>query len=286
MRNFRLLVVLVFAVLGGCNSLFPKTAALEKIHDAYRYEFARTALSDAFEKICSNTKLEDSFPVTRAEINAFRSKYGSDSPEAAHLTVLEGMIYLQMTQFGLARAYQGEVQAAGGKLTSGTGDKVRDALFAENYASLVEGWEATCDGEAAYNNVPLMNAAKALDTAATSLQSRLSGYTSKNKLASSEIDQGALYLMASAVQFRRSQLSFTEDAKCGESNCNETSVQEAKRDLRGAVCQMMPMLTEAEQSGLAIEKLKETSVVGRLRYVVIYRDARNASGLKSCDRVL
>ncbi|WP_417682715.1 hypothetical protein [Roseibium sp.] len=283
MRILRLIAVLAFAGLGGCVVVFPKTGALDKVHEAYRHEFASLAFTSPQSDFCTASERVDGFPVTRTEINAFRAKYGDDSPEAAHLTVLEGMIYLQMTQFGLARAYETQVQAAGAKLTSGTGEKVRDALFAETYGSLVSGWEATCNGAVHYTNRRILReSATKLSAPADNIEARLKAYTKEKTLAATEVDEGALYLMATAIRFRSNKIVFLQEAACGENGCSDPEISQAKGELGSAVCQMAPMLTADERSGLALENLNTEKVQGRLRYVVIYRDARALAGNPEC----
>ncbi len=276
---------LAIAVLSGCTIAFPKTAALEDVHRAYREEFATNFQKVLVRESCNeDEKRDDGFTKTRAEIDAFRSKYGKDGAVAAHLTVLEGMIYLQMNQFGLAGAYQDEVAAAGRKLTSGTGNKTRDALFAASYGSLVSGWKATC--ESSGSQVTSRDLATKLASSADEIEKQLNIYKDGSKLAPIEVDQGALYLMATALRFRQNQVAKTRQSVCYRKTpeeCKAKSFSAAKNDLFHSVCQMQSFLTEDETSGLATEKLDLGSLTGRLRFAEIYRTARAEVGPRDCS---
>lgn len=278
-----LLFVGASLILSGCVGVFPKTAALEDVQRAYRTEFTQHVGAVSGLDVCRSNSTDDGFPETRAEIANFRSSYGADGTAGAHLSVLEGMIYLQSAQFGLARANQDDVTAAAAKLSSGTGFKTRDALFAESYGSLLSGWEATCHGDAnALDDAALRAAAAALDTASDEIEAMLSKYWGKGKLAAQEVDNGAIYLWATALRFRQNQIVFTKDAECATVACDTDAVKAAEGDLEQTVCKMQLVLTEDERSGLALERLNPGSLTGRLRFVAIYQDARKEVGTPNC----
>ncbi len=80
------------------------------------------------------------FSHTLESIRNYKSQYGADTKQAAHLTVLEGMIYLQSGSPGMAAPLEPEVEAAREVLVSTSGLASRDAIIAVSYPHLVEGW--------------------------------------------------------------------------------------------------------------------------------------------------
>lgn len=271
-------------ILGGCAGVFPKTAALENVQSMYRTEFLQHVGTVSGLDVCKSKSTDDVFPETRAAIADFRSSYGADGTAGAHLTVLEGMIYLQSAQFGLARANKDNVTAAVAELSSGTGFKTRDALFSTSYGSLLSGWEATCHGDAnVLDSSALRAAAAALDASSDEIEAMLSKYRDEGRLAPQEVDTGAIYLWATALRFRQNQIVFTKDAECSTVACNTDAVKAAQGDLAQTVCNMQSVLTEDERNGLALERLNPDSLSGRLRFVAIYQDALKEAGTINCQ---
>ena len=133
----------------GLPKLLPQKQGLEDIHDIYRQEFAELFLSDQGEAPACLSNLpaanRPSFSQTRAAIRAYRVRFGTAEAEAAHLTVLDAMMHLQVGNVGLASLLKNDVEDAKGKLVSRTGRFTRDFLFAEHFDSLVEGWRVVCD---------------------------------------------------------------------------------------------------------------------------------------------
>jgi hypothetical protein len=106
------IIALVFVLSQtSCSWFTPKSAALEDIHETYRSEFIEGTLGPPGDQP-QPASLQDkpAFAYTLRAIRDYRAKYGSDSPEAAHLTVLEGMIYVQSGQIGMARLIAPDVE--------------------------------------------------------------------------------------------------------------------------------------------------------------------------------
>ncbi len=93
--------LLIALALAGCVRLAPRTTALKTIHQSYRTEFQQflpltiPAPGKIMSEPIAPASDQPAFAQTLREIREYRLKYGEDSREAAHLKVLEGMIYLQ-----------------------------------------------------------------------------------------------------------------------------------------------------------------------------------------------
>lgn len=118
-----------------------KTDALKDIHDQYRQAFYRMSARSVENYDSPSGDNKDLFNECLTRIQAYKATHGQGAV-VNHLKVLEGMIYLQSESFGMARLVQNDVAAAGKGLSSMTGFKARDELFAENFKDLVSGWEA------------------------------------------------------------------------------------------------------------------------------------------------
>ncbi len=188
----------------GLPKLLPQKQGLEDIHDIYRQEFAELFLSEQDEApaCLSNLPAADrpSFSQTRAAIRAYRVRFGTKEAEAAHLTVLDAMMHLQVGNVGLASLLKSDVEDAKGKLVSKTGRFTRDFLFAEYFESLVEGWQVVCDLTADPPKA-VDRAAESLETAAEKIGEGLSASAKAGQLADPDADQGAVYLATTAAIF-------------------------------------------------------------------------------------
>jgi hypothetical protein len=286
MRRTRFLPLFLVIVLAGCSLFLPKTTALEDIHNQYRAEYATMVLPEPGEQPELGVAVSKSsgFPKTLEAIRAFGLKYGRDSREYAHLTVLEGMIYLQSGQFGLASAVELEVKSAGAKLYSGTGHLTRDALLAENFGYLVTGWreihrftenvKAKTAGKPEPFPAPdfekVRGAAEHIDS---NLMNGMKEYP--DRFADPEVDQGAIYLAATAAAFY-TWVQKVNNQHCPSENlpnCTEerwknktTAVFYKKgRDLIGM------FLTDSEKTSAVYDnRLNLGSSVGRVRYLNWY----------------
>lgn len=213
-RTF-LIAAACLAVLSACETagqgkslpkVLPQKQALSDIHDIYRAEFAELFLSRGKEEpgCISNLEAEPpsqpSFSQTRTAIRAFRVRFGTEEAEAAHLTVLDAMMHLQVGNVGLARLLENDVEGAKGKLVSQTGRFTRDFLFAEHFESLLQGWRVVCDLTAEPPKTS-ERATGRLETAASEIATSLTASAKAGRLADPDADQGAIYLAATSAIF-------------------------------------------------------------------------------------
>jgi len=203
-RMVILLVLLIIPMLDGCGLLAPKTAALEKIHATYRTDFQQLIQLSVPEPAESATRPKSeagqtAFAETLRQIRDYRVKYGETSQEAAHLKVLEGMIYLQSNQFGMARLVATDVAAAQSQLKSGTGDYARDQLLAMTFSDLISGWEEIAKFNDTTPGHPGGDLSKLIGTA-DDIKAQLDGLN-QTKLAKPEVDEGAIYIATNAAIF-------------------------------------------------------------------------------------
>ncbi len=189
---------------GGLPKVLPQKQALSDIHDLYRAEFAELFLSAQGEQPQCLANLpsaaQPTFSRTRAAIRAYRVEFGTKEAEAAHLTVLDAMMHLQVGNVGLASLLRSNVEAAKGKLVSQTGRFTRDFLFAEYFDPLVEGWRVVCDLTASPPK-SVTGAAEKLLTAAGEITAGLTVSAKAGQLAEPDADQGAVYLATTAAVF-------------------------------------------------------------------------------------
>jgi hypothetical protein len=261
-----LFALLIVSGLGGCARLAPKTAALKKVHDTYRTEFEQfiqLGVPNPGENLPKKVEGVPAFAQTLREIRDYRQKYqiqdNNLTPEAAHLTVLEGMIYVQSGQFGMAHLVEPAVTSAQNKLRSGTGAYVRDQLLAENFKDLAEGWQQI--SQASTQGTDLSE----LEKAAKHIGENL-GKLDSSKLAKPEIDEGAIYLATSAAIFyvhifKECQINAGATPPCAGVTLKDWLVK--GRDLIGKY------LTATERLA-ADNKDQATSPGGRLRYIKWY----------------
>ncbi|WP_282606760.1 hypothetical protein [Pelagibius sp. Alg239-R121] len=222
--------------LSGCESiktpaLLPEKQALAEVHDVYRQEFAELFLSGQGEEPQCLANLpsanQPTFSRTRSAIRAYRVRFGSKQAEAAHLTVLDAMMHLQVGNVGLARLLESDVETAKGNLVSKTGRFTRDFLFAEHFGALIEGWRVVCDLTATPAK-EVERAAERLETAAEEIGDGLTEAAKSGQLAEPDADQGAIYLATTAAIFNvwaikeRGQLCIEQGmcgCEAGESAC-------------------------------------------------------------------
>jgi hypothetical protein len=251
-------LVLGLLLAGGCVVSFvtPKTAALHHVHEIYGEEFIEfSAPAPSVQPSQAPEARPGAFARSLQAIHDYRAKYPQDSQELAHLKVLEGMIYLQSGRFGLAEAVRPDVEAAGGKLASGTGRVVRDQLFARTFKELIEGWAETRKS----NN----RRWQTFERIAGALTNSLSSIP-REKLANPEADQGALYLATSAAIFY--VWAFKE---ISESNDREMAPQKKAAWYKSARDWIGRFLTDAEKKE-GVDRDLGAAPEGRLRYVEWY----------------
>jgi hypothetical protein len=211
--------LLLAAILAGtgCSVLTPKTEALKRVHETYREEFAAAFVppppTDGNWRVSAPLggarDGEPLFERTLQAMRSYRQRYGEDSVEAAHLKVLEGMVYLQAGQFGMASLLAPAVQANVDKLASGTGRAARDQLLAKAYPYLVQGWqEIQFDRSqrrllnAGADPARLQPPAPGRFVVAADNLTQLLTSLPPDKLARPEVDEGAVYLATTAAVFR------------------------------------------------------------------------------------
>jgi hypothetical protein len=267
-KIFRLASVICCAMFlcAGCASVLPQTTDLQKVHEAYRADFQKSmglfvpgvSESPALSRTNSD---QPHFADTLRAIRDYRVTYGEKSQEAAHLKVLEGMIYLQTGQTGMARLLAPDVRSAEGSLASKTGSYLRDQLLARVFYSLVDGWDQI--GQKSPDAAKLQLAADHIALELKSLDSQ--------KLAVSEVDEGAVYIATTAAIFyvwvyRQNSFACEDEAKYpNKKQCTDTIKKQTivkGRDLIGL------FLSDTEKK--AAEATPTDVPPGRLRYLNWY----------------
>lgn len=190
-----LLPTLAILLLADCSTFVAKTYRLEQIHETYTSEWVKADLTRPSTSP-GVPKATSTFGATLEAIRNYKTQYGADTREAAHLTVLEGMIHLQSGSPGMARLLIPEVETAKGRLRSSGGTATRDSLFAECYPELVAGWSAVFGG----NNDDTSVVAKDFLDAAEGIREKL-GRIKLRERALANVDSGGAYVATSAVIF-------------------------------------------------------------------------------------
>ncbi|HEY7496185.1 MAG TPA: hypothetical protein VIH59_34415 [Candidatus Tectomicrobia bacterium] len=256
------MVVLLLACLStGCTYVSPKTTALQHVHETYRSEFAEFIVPQPGNNptIPSLKADEPAFAETLREIRGYRMRYGENTPEAAHLKVLEGMIYLQSSRLGMAQLVQQDVQNAQSKLKSGTGHYTRDALLAHTFAHLLQGWQEIADFNDK-NDKTLAEPGK-LQMAADGIKNELD-QLDRSKLAQPEVDEGAIYLATTAAIFYVWVYKLKSDAQ--EADGKKAIWFKKGAELIGG------FLSETEKNAAAQAADAMNSPASRLRYLDWY----------------
>lgn len=201
--------------LFGCATVLPQSSALDDVHRIYRDEFVASQIPiPRIERgaLVPQAITAGHFDRTLAAIADFRRQYPNARLENNHLTVLEGMVYLQSRQFGLARLIRPDVETAGKALTD-IEFAARDALLAESFGHMVSGWELIAREERDKNDpakkdnerYAVGNRGKEdvviLTSAAFGIRDRLCAERSAGRLTQADGDQGATYLAATAATF-------------------------------------------------------------------------------------
>ncbi len=255
-------LILLYLVLAGCAYILPETTALDKIHETYRLDFQKyvqlsVPVASTQPTLMPVGKEHPLFADTLRKIRDYRVKYGEDSQEAAHLKVLEGMIYLQSGQVGMARLVASDVQAAQSKLISKTGSYTRDQLLAGTYPDLIAGWEQI---------VNKGTDAGKLKAAADRIGAELRGLD-KSKMAEPEVDEGAVYLATTAAIFYVWVYSKEVFSCAGAKVCADG----LRKDYFGKGKDLIGMFLSETEKKAAADKSRSADVPpGRLRYISWY----------------
>ena len=195
--------------LAACAWLFPKKAALDTVHDAYRADFRKFVFAQPEKLPC---EYSDAFDQSLEAIRGFETRYANDTgAEMAHVTVLKAMIHLQGGHFGVART----MIPALDKLTISASDdrEIRDAIFKDAYGPLVNGWQAACESVKASTPTVVTDGpftadgktrqrSDVLDEAASGIKAQLDAALKKRSQPGLESDDGAIYVATSASIFR------------------------------------------------------------------------------------
>lgn len=256
------LATLVIILLCGCAVLAPRTAALKSVHQTYRDDFAHWMVPSPADKPAPlSFSNQPPFSATLQAIRNFRARYGEDSAEAAHLTVLEGMVYLQSGRVGMAKLIAAEVAKAGQHLQSATGKNVRDALFAENFADLLTGWEEINDESD--NDDATFTEWQKLRDAANAIEQRLQQKIQDKKLADADADQGGIYLATTAGIFYVWAYAYEKIENPQSAAVDKQTWFTNAREIIGS------FLSSTEKEAAADPSLNQAAT-GRLRYLLWY----------------
>lgn len=190
-----LLSALAVLLLANCSTFVAKTYQLEQIHEMYTTEWAKVEVPKPSSSPTA-AQARNPFGATLQAIRNYKARYGADTREAAHLTVLEGMIHVQSGAAGMARLLEPEVLKAKDRLKSSGGVATRDYLFAECYPELVDGWSAVVGVNAGDTSVSDNDFLKAAD----GIRGKLARIKPEAR-ALADVDSGGAYLATSAVIF-------------------------------------------------------------------------------------
>lgn len=283
MRYYHFLALLLALVLSGCpgggTRLLPYTADLTAVHNIYREEFISAPLNAPEPKVkpdvspegAQNRVAESRLPTFRRTLQAirdFRVKYGSEASdrkkEFAHLTVLEGMVYLQSGHFGSAKALKQDVEMASGNLTSATGRAIRDQLFAQAFGDLVTGWEQLFRKTA--DRDKLMRAAKGIEGVLEDNKSKI--------ISSPDADGGAIYLATTAgIFWIWVHELYSSDCDVESERCDQTIKDNlASKEYYDNACALMGLFLSGTEKKAAreLQPVDWNKADGRLRYMQWY----------------
>jgi hypothetical protein len=197
--------------------------------------------------------------MTLRAIRDFKVTYGEDTREAAHLTVLEGMIYLQSGRFGMAKLITEDVKAAQAKLHSGTGHYTRDELLAKSFEYLLQGWQEIYDFTD--NSDDTIAEYQKLEQAAEGIKAALESLDA-SKIAQAEVDEGAIYLATTGAIFYVWVYKLKSDAFLPDARKEIWFTK--GHELIGRY------LSETEKKAAAGTTLTDNVSSGRLRYLAWY----------------
>lgn len=293
--NLILIFILVWYA-AGCAVLTPQTADLQGVHQIYREEFLKSAIPESpnDQKDVACQPEDEAFSQTLRAIRDYQVKYPqADSRVTQHLYVLQAMILLQSGRPGMARLVQKEFIKMDEIFKGGTAEFPRDALFAANLEALIEGWMAYCivdDAGGPFHDTQYEAKQQTLQTAAGNIKANLESI----KTTDPAVDEGALYLSASAAIFQMWASKIKEDrcifgkncsgiglnnedleSECGSDlECRKKKrlsiVQEMKtRDLAAFQILLGRFLSEPEKRVALSGELQELQA-GRLRYLALY----------------
>lgn len=192
--KIRIVLLLLLVFPAGC-SLTPKTYQLEQIHQNYTTEWTEWSSASVPTARIGPVTVDGKgrFKTTLAGIKNYKQRYGNTSKVAAHLTILEGMIYIQSGKPGMAKLLLPDVQEAMPRLKSGTGLFTRDYIFASCFKALTQGWTAI------YKNGVNVKPEDFIGPA-DRIAKQLKNIPPENR-AAGDVDSGGAYVATSAAIF-------------------------------------------------------------------------------------
>lgn len=317
MRAFRRTLSLLLAafLLSGCFTIqiLPLTTEMEDIHDTYRREFSARYLAPGpgstgtAAPTVGQASLEG-FTHTIEKIRAFQLRHPDRKTENAHLTVLEGMIYLQLGKLASARLMQSDVEESGRSLGASEDYAPRDRLFAQHFATMIElaGLKAEYDR---YAKVPDATPFSQFEQKAKEIGSKICASLTRypdradnpamcgaEEPQASEMaaaagasgDGGPLYLAANAA------IAYAWAYKGAEAICNdappsreqlEACIKGAKATYFGAASTLVRLfMTETEgKLADAPDTIIVTADSGRTRYIRLLRELETCRNGGDCN---
>jgi hypothetical protein len=306
MRAFlkRSVLFILFMAIVGCSFLAPKTNDLENIHQVYREEFITSAIpnspNDQSDVACRAHEI--AFTGSLQAIRDFQVKYPDVDPAITqHLYVLQAMIYLQSGRPGMARLIHKEFIDEQQLVKGRNQGYRRDALFAQNFGALTQGWITYCaldEQKGPFGANRFLVQQKDLEKAAGEIQGNLKDFTTTDPVA----DEGAIYLATSAALFQMWATKIKSDRcffgkqceavgltgeelerKCGaDGDCKKkerkAAIRKAKvRDFASYRKLIGRFLSEPEKRLADSDTLRGASI-GRFRYLAIYRYLGQTNG--------
>ena len=260
-----ILLVLIILISNGCHVLGPKTAAVKQIHTTYRNEFQSTiqlSIGDPKFPVGAPKANKDQFIFTNTlrSIRDFQTKYPNSPELNAHLNVLQGMIYLQSGEIGMANLVKDNIKSisASSTLKSKNGGFTRDQLFAESFEHLSGGWSEIKNQKDSEDSPGRPGAdEKKLEKAADQILNLLSSPKYRN-INSSDIDEGVLYLAITASIFYTWEIAL---------DLNLSDTERCERYKKGKLIleqRLSPQEIDASKADVITE-------MGRYRYISWYK---------------
>ncbi len=311
LKSVVLSIISLVLLMGiGCTRLAPKSTGLRNIHNTYRNEFdqylrlgipaAADSREETIKRINSasiDLTRQAAFSETLREIRYYRVMHGESTREAAHLTVLEGMIYLQTGQFSLASLLVPEIKKAEALLSENSGSMARDRLFAATFEALINGWGAISRSERRISNLLSRSAATPIATvplylqlanASTTIGKELETLRSNKKVIyQPEVDDGAIYLATTAAIF------YLHVGEVMLFKYPDESMKQQRQEEIACWCEkgrllMAPFLSDSEKR-IAEGVDSVSAPPGRLRYLGWYKYLTGCAGkspVTTCQAVL
>lgn len=252
------LLLTLLCALAGCAALTPQTYQLEQIHQTYTSEWVDAEFPPPSQQPGA-VNGSGKFTHTLESIRNYKIQYGTDTRAAAHLTVLEGMIYLQSGSPGMAALLEPDVDAAREVLLTTSGVAARDVIIAVSYPYLVEGWSEI--GKGGYD-VMIERFTDAADGIADELAN-----IPPDARAAVDVDSGGAYVATSAAIF------YTWAGAV-----NPTPENKKAMAIKGEAV-LGPWLSERERTAAVDGTFRDLEWGSRLRYLEWYAWLHDKAGV-------